>query len=291
MPHPPRVTVGVPVYNGAEFLAEALRAVQDQTFTDLEIVVSDNASTDATPQIVEAAAAHDPRVRLLRHERNRGGAWNWNHLLRQARGEYFLFAAADDLRHPDFVERCVAALDLAGPGTVLAYPRTRIIDAAGSVTEDLHDQDEWGNRERPHARLRDFLRAQAGHLVYGVFRTDALRATRGLARVSGGDLVLVAEVAMRGRFVLVPEQLFLQRRHARQSSARGAAIVHFHAPGRDPRFDFSHTKITVELVRGVLAAPAGAGEKARCVLAVLGAWTLPRWRGTAADVRRALLGR
>lgn len=287
---PPRVTVGVPVYNGEQFLAEALRSVREQTFTDLEIVVSDNGSTDRTQHIVLAAAAQDPRIRYERQEVNRGGVWNWNHLVELARGEYFMFAAADDLRRPDFVKACLAALDSAGPDVVLAYPRTQIIDDGGAITEDLNDATLRGDRPTPHARMHEFLRAQAAHLVYGLYRTDVLRSTRLLTPVVGNDMVLLTEMACRGRFVLVPEQLFLQRRHARQFSAQGARQVQFHAPGRGTRFAFPHSRVTWELWRGVLSSPVQGLERLRCLATVVTSWTIPRWRGPAGDVRRALRG-
>jgi glycosyltransferase involved in cell wall biosynthesis len=279
------------VYNGEPFLAEALRSLRDQTFTDLEIIVSDNASTDRTREIVAEAAALDPRIRYLRHGTNRGGRWNCNYVVRRASGELFKLAAADDVLHPDFIKRCVAALDAHGSRAVLAYSRTQIIDESGTVTEDLDDSSLRGDALLAHGRIGEFLRAQAAHLVYGVYRTEVIRDTRLLVPVVGMDVVLLTEMACRGRFVLVEDQLFLQRRHHRQYSARGVSQVEFHAPGKDPRFDFPHTKVSIELVRGVLGSPIGALEKSRCVAAVLSSWTIPRWRGLASDVRRALTGR
>lgn len=287
----PRVTVALPVYNGERYLAAALRSVREQTFTDIEIVVSDNASTDGTAEIVAAAAVADPRIRSVRQEENRGGLWNWNHLVGLARGELFTYAAADDLMRPEYLAECVALLDREGPEVVLAYPRTQIIDADGTITEDLNDGDLRGQGATPHARLREFLRAQAAHLVYGVYRTDVLRSTRRLVPVVGNDLVLVAEMACRGRFGLVPRQLFLQRRHPAQFSRRRSAQTQFHAPGQDPRFMFAHSRVTWELWKAVLTSPIGVSEKVRCLATVVAAWTLPRWRGPAADLRLAVTGR
>jgi hypothetical protein len=283
-----RATVGIPVYNGERYLTAALDSVRAQDEPDLEILISDNASTDGTEEICRAAAREDDRIRYHRQEVNQGGAWNFDHLVDLATTPYFTWAAADDVRRPAFVRRCLEVFADSDPATVLVYPRTQIIDATGAITEDLHDADLACDEPTPHQRMAHFLRAQAAHLFYGLHRTEALRATRGIRRVVGNDLVILAELACQGPFAMVPEQLFLQRRHAEQFSAQGQAQVAWHAPSASVRFAFPHTKVSVELVRGVLASGLGPAEKARSVATVPVAWTLPRWRGPAADVWAAL---
>lgn len=284
----PRATVGIPVYNGEKYLPAALDSVREQDEEHIEIVISDNASTDATEEICRAAAAEDPRIRYHRQPRNRGGGWNFNHLLDLARAPYFTWAAADDIRRPAFVRRCLETFADSDPATVLVYPRTRIIDAGGVLTEDLNDTDLACDEPTPHERMAHFLRAQAAHLFYGLHRTDALRSTRGIRPTVGNDMVILTELACRGPFALVPEQLFWQRRHAEQFSAQGQAQIAWHAPAASVRFAFPHTKVSVELVRGVLSSPLGPAETLRCLATVPVAWTLPRWRGPAADVWAAL---
>ncbi|MEO1346882.1 MAG: glycosyltransferase family A protein, partial [Pseudomonadota bacterium] len=107
----PRVTIGVPVYNGDAYLAEALDSILNQTFTDFEVIISDNASTDGTEQICRDYAARDDRVRYIRQEKNLGAAPNFNLLVPIARGEYFKWAASDDLIAPEFLNYCVEALE------------------------------------------------------------------------------------------------------------------------------------------------------------------------------------
>ncbi|MCB7137033.1 glycosyltransferase family 2 protein [Cellulosimicrobium marinum] len=287
----PRVSVCLPVYNGERYLDETLRSVREQTFADLEVVLNDNASTDGTQEICRAHAAEDPRVRYVRHDVNRGGLWNFNDAMRRARGATVKLAAADDVLRPRFLETCVDALHDGGEGVVLAYPRTQIIDGEGRVTEDLHDDGLHGDRPTPHERITEFLRAQAAHLVFGLYRADVLRTTRGLRPTIGNDVVLLTEMACRGRFALVPEQLFLQRRHATQYSAQGARQVQFHAPGKDVRFDFPHARLAGQLWSAVTSSHLPPAETGRSLAAVTTSWVLPRWRGVAGDVRRAVTGR
>jgi glycosyltransferase involved in cell wall biosynthesis len=284
----PRATVGIPVYNGEKYLPAALASVREQDEPDIEIVISDNASTDGTEAICRAAAAEDPRIRYHRQEVNRGGAWNFNHLVELASTPYFTWAAADDIRRPEFVRRCLEVFAASDPSTVLVYPRTRIIDAEGRITEDLNDADLACDEPTPHQRMRHFLTAQAAHIFYGLHRTEVLRSTRGIRPVVGNDMVLLAELACRGPFALVPEQLFWQRRHAEQFSAQGQAQVAWHAPRASVRFAFPHTKVSVELLRGVASSDLPPGERLRSLATVPTAWTVPRWRGPAADVWAAL---
>jgi glycosyltransferase involved in cell wall biosynthesis len=284
----PRATVAVPVYNGEKYLPAALDSVREQDEPDIEILISDNGSTDATEEICRAAAAEDARIRYVRHEQNRGGRWNFTHLVDLASTPYLTWAAADDVRRPAFVRRCLEVFAESDPATVSVHSRTQIIDAGGLVTEDLNDADLACDEPTPHQRMGHFLRAQAAHLFYGLHRTDALRRTRGIRPTVGNDLVLLAELACQGPFALVPEQLFLQRRHAEQFSQQGQAQVAWHAPSASVRFAFPHTKVSLELVRGVLASGLDAAEKARCLGTIPVAWTVPRWRGPAADVWAAL---
>ena len=104
-PHVPRVSLGMPVYNAQRFLREVLDSILAQTFTDFELIISDNGSTDATESICREYAARDPRVLYYPNDRvNHGPAWNYNRTEALARGEYFKWAAADDLLAPTLLE-------------------------------------------------------------------------------------------------------------------------------------------------------------------------------------------
>ena len=118
---PPRVSIGLPVFNGERYLARAIESVLGQDFRDLELIVCDNASTDRTPEICAAYARRDARVRYFRNPRNLGAGPNYDRCFRLARGEYFKWAAHDDRLAPDYLSRTVAALD-AAPEAVPGHP-------------------------------------------------------------------------------------------------------------------------------------------------------------------------
>ena len=123
----PKVTIGMPVYNGARHLAQALDSLLKQTFTDFELLIADNASTDRTGDICTDYAKLDPRIRYVRHATNRGAVYNWNFVVEQARGQYFKWASGNDYCAPTMLEQCVRTLD-DEPLVVVVYGRTGYVD-------------------------------------------------------------------------------------------------------------------------------------------------------------------
>src|SRR5690242_8395655 len=132
-----RVSVGMPVYNGATYIRQAIDAILNQTFSEFELVICDNASTDETPQICAEYAGADYRVRYVRNPTNLGGSPNFVRVFEMSEAPYFKWAAHDDLCTPTFLEQSVGVLD-ARPEVVLCYPRSAFIDAAGRVIAE-HD--------------------------------------------------------------------------------------------------------------------------------------------------------
>jgi len=218
---PPTLTVAVPVYNGGRFLEPTLESLVSQTFGDFELIISDNASDDETEAVSREFVRRDPRVRYHRQPRNVGLSANYNDLFRMARGRLFKWAPADDLCLPDFLARCVEALE-SRRDVVLAYPRARFIDGEG---RPLEVEDPGWNlvSDDPAERLRYVIRS--GHLVnsiLGVIRSEDLSKTRLLPRYPGGDYRLLGELCLRGKFVELPEALFVRRFHERSSKVRGS---------------------------------------------------------------------
>src|SRR3954470_1776125 len=127
---PPRVTVGLPVYNGERYVADAIDSLLAQTFSDFELIVCDNASTDRTEAIVRGFAARDSRVRYCRNVENIGLYPNFNLVRGMARGEFFKWLAHDDICSPTYLQRCVEALE-ADPAASMAYTRATAIDPSG----------------------------------------------------------------------------------------------------------------------------------------------------------------
>jgi glycosyltransferase involved in cell wall biosynthesis len=216
----PRVSIGVPVYNGQKYIRFTLDSLVAQTFADLEIIVTDNCSTDNTPKIVDEYVSRDPRVKYVRNSTNIGPALNYNRSVELARGEYFKWNPADDVCAPQFIEKCVAVLD-SDPSAVLAYPRTNVIDTDGKVSYQYEYEIDFDD-PRPHVRLGRIVhvnhKIHGAHELYGLMRTESLRKTPGFRTHVRGDSVLLARLLLLGRFIRIEEHLFYNRDHSDRSS-------------------------------------------------------------------------
>jgi glycosyltransferase involved in cell wall biosynthesis len=287
----PRVTVAFPVYNGERYVGAALEGLLNQTFTDFELVISDNASTDGTEAICRSVAARDPRVRYVRHEVNRGLVWNHQFTLEQARGTYFTWANHDDLHAPAFLERCVAAMD-HDPGVVHCNTRISLIDdegrSIGAISGDFTIDSPF-----PHERLREVVglgsHRYRGQQAFGLFRSSALASVPRLSTHVAWDRALLAELSLHGRFIEVPEALFFYRRHAQQASSSfqtRAQLWAWHDPSKANRIVFPNFRLGLDYVEAVARAPLTAPERRRCY-AMLARWPVRYWKLLALDVARA----
>ena len=286
----PKVTVGVPVYNGHHYLHAALDALLAQDFPDLEVIVADNASTDDSLAIACGYAERDPRVTVHPSTTNRGAAWNFNRTLDLASGRWFKWAACDDICSPSFIRRCVEAFEVAPDSIVLAYPKTVIIDEAGKRVRDFEDGFDL-RQPAPHERLAAMLSVRTDyHPVFGLIRTDALRRTQAIGNYVASDVALLVELCLMGEFHEVPERLFLRRIHPGTSvlanpGASERAEWFDPAGGGGARFPF--TRLTGEFLRIVAAADLGPAEKARCESAVVRRWAVPYARAMGGELKAA----
>jgi glycosyltransferase involved in cell wall biosynthesis len=208
---PPLVSIGVPVYNAAHYLGQALDSLLGQTLDNFELIISDNASTDDTEALCRDYARRDPRIRYIRQPMNIGAPRNWNAVLQLARGEFFKWASGNDYCAPTLLERCVEALR-ADPGAVLCFGRTQLVGENGQTLR-LYEDDFAVLDDSPADR---FMRVRAqlrlNNVQQSVMRRAVLRRTRLDRLYPGGDMALTAELALYGRFLLLPEVL-LYRRH------------------------------------------------------------------------------
>lgn len=208
----PRLQIGLPVYNGANFLAEALDSLLAQTFTDFEILVSDNGSTDETQQIAEKYVELDDRVRYFRYDTNRGAAWNFNNCVHLADAPLFKWAAHDDLHTPEFVERCIEVLDRE-PDVILVCTGSTSIDGDGNPNGDYRRENCHLRETSPATRFSRTLGLYPMHVVFGVARRAALARTRLWGTVAASDRVVVSEIALHGQIYEIDEPLFIRRWH------------------------------------------------------------------------------
>ena len=277
----PRVSIGMPVYNGGRFLRPAIESVMAQTYGDFELIISDNASTDATPEICRAYLARDPRIRYVRNATNIGAARNFNRVFQLSSGEYYKLANADDVCAPALVASCAAVLD-AHPEAVLCYARTTLIDEKSAV---IGAYDDGLDLRSPRAAER-FRAALYGvglvNVFQGLIRSRALRKTRLMGSYLASDVVLVETLALHGRFHELPQPLFFRRLHG--SAASGlrspASRLDYIDPSITDRGPHGAWRQQLERIAAIVRAPLTLRDKG----VLLG--TLARF--AVADRRRLL---
>ena len=194
MKQQPKVTIGMPVYNGEPYLTTAIDSILAQDFADFELIIADNASSDQTEAICRNYAQQDERVRYIRHERNRGAAWNFRYVFEQGVGQYFKWAAADDYISPNMLSECVRALD-ADPSIVIAWPTNHLIDEQGEFIE-VSDSNLRSNAPDAVTRFFDLVRGHRCFEIFGLIRRDALAQTDVMGDYGHSDGVILAHLAL-----------------------------------------------------------------------------------------------
>jgi len=216
-PHLPLVSIGMPVYNGEEFIREALDSLLAQDYGNLELVISDNASTDRTFQICQEYQARDNRVRYHRNEQTLGAVRNFNRALELSSGQYLMWAAHDDVWEPSYVSTLLAAL-LSDSGSVLAFSAFDNINERGEAIRTYPDLFELPSVDMFH-RLRNYL-VQEEHLgkanlIYGLMRRRTIQAAGGFTLWGKGswgvDMLVVFRLLSLGNLALSGKLLFHKR--------------------------------------------------------------------------------
>jgi glycosyltransferase involved in cell wall biosynthesis len=261
-----KVIIGLPVYNGQQYLDAELESHLSQSFGDFELVVSDNGSTDATPDICAGYASRDKRVKYLRSDQNRGILWNHRRVM-EAIGSsrlYFRWAGADDILEPGLLAAMVEVLDTR-PDVEAVMPATKNIDEHGQIigalerTLDLQSPDVF---ERAHK----ILTVNYQHVVaYGLLRTSSLKVMRTRPDYVGWDPIFIWELALRGRVFQLTAPALLRRFH-RGSISRVKTVKEMRKwvePNAQAGMNFPHWTWTYERMRSLLAAPISARDKLR----------------------------
>lgn len=207
--HRPLISIGMPVYNGERTIRRAVDALLAQTLPDFELIISDNASDDATQEICLEYARDDPRVQYRRNESNIGASHNFNRVFELARGKYFKWTAHDDWVAPEFLAKCVTSLE-ADPDAVLCWANPVFVDETERRTErqPLRVNPELLTAESSQRRrFRHALYVHPGPPLFGVIRPEVLKKTGLMRPTIGADRVLVAELSLLGAFCWVAEPL------------------------------------------------------------------------------------
>jgi len=214
----PLVSIGLPVYNGGMYLREVLESFVHQTYQNIEVIISDNASTDDTAEIGRAYAAKDARIRYYRNPVNAGPNANFNRVFTLATGEYFMWAAHDDNWDLDYVRACLHELHQT-PTLVLVASASKVIDLAtnqvfgldlGCSTVGLGPAERYKHYLQ-YLHLANNLNTTRNCIFYGIYRRQALSRVMPTKNVMGGDHLLLAALSFLGDFKTLPEPLMTKR--------------------------------------------------------------------------------
>ncbi|MEZ5399805.1 MAG: glycosyltransferase family 2 protein [Bryobacteraceae bacterium] len=293
----PRVSIGLPIYNGSNFMRETIDSVLRQTFTDWELVICDNASTDATPEICREYAARDSRIRFYANAKNMGAAYNYDRVLELSRGEYFKWTAHDDLMAPDFLEKCAGLLD-SDRSAIGAAPQAAMIDESGQILREPWREVSMSS-ERPSERYRQQLTdAEGFRQIFGLYRTPVVRNCGPNGRWGSSDKNFLARLSLQGK-ILVTDTVLYSRVHPLQS-VNAHTSTHARSIWFDPKLagkiHFPRFSMVWDYLSAVFAYPMPFSERLRAT----GYWLRHmHWPGLAKDVavagltlaHRALPGR
>lgn len=263
----------MPVYNTEKYVGASIESHLRQTYTDFELIITDNGSTDRSPEICQSYAARDSRVKYFRNSQNLGATANYRRCFELSAGEYFRWTPADDLVSPNLLQRAVAVLD-ADPSIFVAYPRTKLIDASGAFlsdfVENLETMDELPSRRWQHVQRN----VRLGNLHYGLCRSHNLKKTGLLRNYTGGDFPLLNEMSLYGKIFEIPDAFFYRRMHEAASSAMKtpAEVMALYDPTKRETLLMCNWFQFSDNLKSVARGPIPFSEKLR-IYVFLARWT------------------
>jgi glycosyltransferase involved in cell wall biosynthesis len=284
----PKVSIGLPVYNGERHVDHAIASIVSQTFEDFELIVSDNASTDTTGDICRGWAERDDRIRYFRNPSNIGAAPNYHQVFRLARADLFKWSAHDDMLEPGFLESCATALG-GDDRAVLAYTAARQVDGDGNPIGEIPRFSHVVSPD-PAERFREVVRKERLNLpIFGLIRADALRQTALPGSYHASARVQLAELALRGTFAFVPTEQFIHRNHP-TGSLRAYSSVHalrsWYDTGRSAGTYMPRWEYMGGLMRAATHAPLSWRQRLSCYGEAF-RWAVEKRRSLALDVAEA----
>ncbi|MCK4817354.1 glycosyltransferase [bacterium] len=289
----PRVSIGLPVYNGEKYLKPTLDSILCQTFTDFELIISDNGSNDRTKEMCEEYAANDKRIIYHRNINNLGIAPNYNLVFELSSGDYFKWADYDDILSPNFLAECLEVLD-NNPDVAVCFSKIKLINKDGEFIEEYDPLPETVGLE-PHKRFRNLI-LEPDHVaaqVSGLMRANIIKESIMHGSYPSSDEVILANLALLGEFYEIPERLMSIRFHPEQSTSgvlasERARVISFDTSlkGQVILIKWLYFKDCILSIKG---APISAYQKILCYLHMLHWLLLPKnFRSMVKDMLLAI---
>ena len=287
-----KISIGMPVYNGAEYVEQAIASILNQTFSDFTINVFDNDSADETEAIVKRLMLRDTRISYFKNEKNIGAAENFNLAFRQSQCQYFKWAAHDDVLSPEYLQCCVDVLDKR-PEVVLCHTAATIIDSHGDFKKHYQNTPLHSDSDSVAVRFSGYASSRHECLdVFGVIRANVLDQTGLIGAYFASDRVLLAELAIRGKLVILPQLLFFSRDHPKRSIQipvrERVRNWWSSSEQKNRKFIFPYWQMMTGYYRAIYRASSSWRVRLICCKEML-IWSRDHWRHLGADIRFALI--
>jgi glycosyltransferase involved in cell wall biosynthesis len=268
------VSIGLPVFNGDNFLEVAIESILAQTYPNFELIISDNGSTDLTPQICKSFALQDKRVKYHRYDENRGASWNFNNVFRLSSGSYFKWASHDDLLMPEFLEECLKVLE-NDDEVSLAFSRAEVVDVHGQKVRDYEHHLPAFISDDPLERYQAAVYGEHHFLsIFGLMRTETLSKTDLIGGYASSDVVLLGQLSLVGKIATVDKPLFQWRSHSEQSMEKvfkgnNRAYTYWFNPARKGKLNFPHWRLLYEYLTSILFSKLSLMQKVKGLIMIL----------------------
>jgi glycosyltransferase involved in cell wall biosynthesis len=234
----PKLSIGLPVYNGEEFLEKKLESILSQTFSDYELIISDNNSTDSTNKICEQFLKKDKRIKYFQQKQNMGANWNFNFVLSEAIAPFFLWVGVNDKISNKFLEKNMNILEndqkIVGSISKIKPLKNfgnksketkidsffqKIIKKSRSI-KTIDSLPIFGTYEE---KIRFYLKNSTCQLIYGVFRTNELKESVVQNSFIGNDWATMIKILKFGNFHIVEEDIMYE--HLEGLSSKGITNI------------------------------------------------------------------
>ena len=213
-----QLTIGMPVYNEGKFIDAAIESLLSQTYKNFILIISDNASTDQTPEICKHYAKRDSRVIYIKHNKNEGALFNFRCVLDKTSTPFFMWAGGHDKWYPMFIEKLLPII--ASEDIILIYPKSREISINGSERRVYGDNYTTTDIDKPTDRFLYIIKHLGKcNIIHGIWRTRYLKKCS-FKPVVGWDNLILAQASFEGKFKQQEEELFFRRKIRENESNR-----------------------------------------------------------------------
>jgi glycosyltransferase involved in cell wall biosynthesis len=225
-----RISIGMPIYNGEKFLERKLKSIISQTYSNFELIISDNGSSDETSNICLNYQKKDKRIKYFRHEKNQGITWNFNFVLEKSKEEFFIFSSVDDVISNNFLEKNLKVLQTnpkvsVSISKIETYNSTDMLDKSSkNLTKTLKQKIRPTNTISINGtyenKVREYLKKSTCQVIYGLFRKSSIKEIK-FESFIGNDWAVFLDVLKTGDLYVIDEVMM----HEYESGATGNGII------------------------------------------------------------------